>query len=169
MPMVKSCLIVIVVAASLAGCATLNENPDILLEEPYRRVEYVAAPTSSHTVVDVIQVVTKGFQANILNTIPLLYQKALAVAGDRPGVQISNIAITCYTKIELVPFPYRECRTVRRSVAVPTTTCSGGPCTTTYTMQTQSIQECDIVYRLEEVEVKYQRATAELLMRIKEN
>lgn len=148
----------------LSGCSSLNENPDILLGESYRDIKYIAEPDKSHKVLNVIQVTTRGIQANILNTIPQLYKKALESSVNKKQVQISNITISSFTNRENFQVPYQDCRSVPRTVSVPTTSCYGGSCQTSYSTQTQYDQQCTTRYRTEMRDVLYQKATADLLI-----
>ena len=147
----------------ISGCVSVNKNPDILLEEPYRKVKYVAEPDNSHEILDVIQVTTRGLQANILNTIPQLYKKALDRSVNNRQVQIANISIVSFTKKENFQVPYQDCKSVTKTVPVQRTNCVGGSCTTTYSTQMQQVQVCTTRYRTEIRDVLYQKATADIL------
>ncbi len=155
-------LISIITFLVLVGCTPINNNPDILLEEPYSKVKYIADPDSTYRKVEFVQIETRGDQANILNTLPLLYKKALGYSKNSE-VLIGNISISSYTKLENVQVPYQECRSVYRMVSVPNRSCYNGNCTTSYSYQNQTFQECTTQYRTEERNVLYQVASADIL------
>lgn len=165
---VRHCLFIIISSIVLSGCTKINKNPDILLNEPYQRVKYIANPGISYRSLDVIQVTTSGLKANILNTIPLLYKKALDSSGNMQQTIIGNITISSFTKNENFQVSFQECISVPETKSVPKTTCNGGSCNTTYTTQTQYNQRCTTRYKTEIRDVLYQKATADILIPIKE-
>ncbi len=135
----------------ISGCtrvSTINKNPDILLQYPYNKVEYIAEPEKSHQIVEVIQVTTRGEQANILNSIPRLYEKALVRFFYKKQVQIGNINIILFTRREFFWVPYDDCEMVPD------------------TKQGSSgyYRKCTIRYRTEARDILYQKATTDLLI-----
>lgn len=143
-------LFLFMISAVISGCTrvnTINKNPNILLQYPYNKVEYIAEPEKSHQVIEVVQVTTRGEQANILNTIPKLYDKALGRFSYRKKVQIGNINIILFTRRELFWVPYDDCKLVHDT----------RPGASGY------YQKCTIHYRTEARDVLYQKATADLL------
>lgn len=159
------CLLVVIILTS--GCVTVNRDPDILLQEPYTRVTYVAEPSEHYKTVEVIQVETRGVRANIRSTIPLLYEKVLEYSGNRE-VDIGNISISSYTKLESVQVPYQDCGYVPRMVSVPRTSCYQGSCQTTYSTETRMERRCTTRYRTEMRNVLCQIASADVLTRNQE-
>ena len=147
----------------LSACSNSNKNPDILLTEPYRNVSYIAEPGPSYQAINSIQVTTGGINANILNTIPQLYKKALDLSASGSQVLLSNISITTFTKREMFQVPHQDCKSVPRTTSVPQTTCYSGSCTTTYRTQTNYVQQCTTRYTSEMRDVLYQKATADIL------
>ena len=108
-------LFLFMISAVISGCTsvnTINKNPNILLQYPYNKVEYIAEPEKSYQVIEVVQVTTRGEQANILNTIPKLYEKALGRFSYRKKVEIGNINIILFTRRELFWVPYDDCKLV---------------------------------------------------------
>lgn len=160
----KYSLFIVVFSIILSGCAIVNKNPDILLDESYQNVRYIADPDKSHQALDVVQVTTRGLQANILNTIPQLYKKALERSDIKKQVQIGNITISSFTKKENFQVSYQECVSNPRTESVPQTSCYSGTCSTRYTTQTRYVQECRTRYRTEIRNVLYQKATADILV-----
>ena len=149
-------------ALAIGSCTPVNSNPDILLKEPYSKVKYIADPDERYSIIEVVQVETRGTYANILNTIPQLYKKALKFS-EGSEVKISDIDISAYTKLEQVQVPYQDCRMVSRMVSVPMTSCINGSCSTTYSYQNQLVQECTTQYRTEVLNVLYQVASANII------
>ena len=148
----------------LTSCTSVNKNPDILLKEPYSKVKYIADPDETYKTIEVVQIETRGVHANIMNTLPLLYKKALDYSKNL-SVMIGSIEISSYTKLEDVQVPYQVCQSVSRMVSVPSTSCFNGSCTTSYSYQNQMVQECKTQYRTEARNVLYQVASAEIIDR----
>ena len=171
-------LLSISAAVLISGCASINTNPNILAQPPYNKVTY--SPKIKPGIVPrrSIEVTTVGLTANVLNTIPELYKKAIeeqtrGIASLDPkaprfnGVYISNIALASYTKREPFQVPYQDCKTEYYTETVGQQSCSSGyggayTCQTNYVPQTRSRQNCTTVYRTEIRDVLYQKATADL-------
>lgn len=159
----RSLLILLCMVGILfSGCITVNQDPEILLSEPYRRVEYIAAPGADHTLAEVIQVTTRGELANILNSIPRLYLKALEWSGQQPVI-LTNFRITTFTKLEEFEIPYQECRSLSGMISVPQTSCVGGSCSTLSAQRSLFNRYCWTEYRTEVREVTYQKAMADIV------
>jgi hypothetical protein len=155
-------LTVILIGILLTGCVAVNKDPDILLTDPYRRVTYIADPGDRYQQAEVIQVTTRGSRANILNSIPQLYLKALEWSGQQ-RVALGNFRITSFTRQEEFEIPYQECRSVPGMISVPQTSCVSGSCKTTYVQRTLFNRHCWTEYRTETREVLYQKVVAEIL------
>ncbi len=155
-----SCLLLI--SITISGCVSVNRDPDILLQDPYTKVNYIAEVTKQHKTVEVIQVQTRGLQANILNTIPALYKKVLEYS-ENQAVEISNLSISSFTKRENFDVPYQDCVYVPQTMSVPKTSCYQGSCQTTYSTQTKYIHQCTTRYRTVMRNVLYQIASADVL------
>ena len=162
--MIRCVYYLLLITIFISGCVSVNRDPDILLQEPYTKVNYVAEVTKDYKTVEIIQVQTRGLQANILNTIPALYKKVLEFSGNQ-AVDIGNLSISSYTKLENFQVPYQDCVSVPQSVTVPHTSCYQGNCQTTYSTQTQYVQQCTTRYRTELRNVLYQIASADILTR----
>ena len=154
----------LLISVIVSGCVSVNRDPDILLQEPYTRVNYIPEVTNDFKTVEVIQVQTRGSKANILNTLPTLYEKVLEYS-ENQAVDIGNLSISSFTRLEEFEVPYQDCVRVPQTVSVPYTSCGGGSCQTTYVKQTKLVQRCITRYRTEVRNVLYQIASAEVITR----
>ena len=145
-----------------SGCSSLNKNPDILLQPPYNRVKYISNPQPTREVANVVQVTTKGISANILNTIPQLYLKALETAA-RENIEISHLRINSYTKQEEVYTLVHDCFPSSDSDFIPQSPCAGQDCSMLSVPQVNSLTQCITNYRTDIQDVLYQEATADIL------
>jgi len=156
------------------GCSTGSRNPNILSKEPYNQVKYVPHVKKGMKKVRSISVTKRGGEANILSSIPALYERALkekarSTAADG-GLYLSGINVKNFTKREMFNVPYQTCKTVNRSERVPYQDCqyvSAGAygnrgsygttkCTTRYRTENRSKQECTTRYKQEMRNVLYQ-------------
>ena len=166
----------------MAGCA--HNNPNILSEEPYNQVRYTSHPGPVLKKVETLSVETKGYQANIRQTVPLLYKKALDYKGRMPAsakpnrddVFLSNIRTRVWTTKEPFQQSYQDCQTVYKTERVPHQNChyvsAGGygnsgsygknVCNTEYRMESRSDRVCTTKYRTVITTVLHQEATGDL-------
>ena len=130
----------------LSSCShyIANTSPNILANAPYNDVRYLKKQNAKIRKVDRVEVVTKGDEANILNTIPKLYEKALNLKNRSPSslnrknqVFISNFTFEVQSKLEDYQVPYQDCKTqyVYKNV-------TENQCKTEYQSVNQSHYEC---------------------------
>lgn len=133
---------------SLIGCASINHDPNILLQDPYNKIVY-SSNINSGQPKDVVELTLGENQANILNTIPGLYKKILErhSTPDNQLINISNLLINNYSETRKVSVPYQECTSQSQT---------GANGQTTYT------QKCKTVYRQETKYFLFQKVTAEV-------
>jgi hypothetical protein len=156
------------------GCAgmSVNKDPNILSQAPYDQVKYVARLDDTFEEVAVVQVTTRGMEANLLNTIPQLYKRALDEHGtDERTRFLTGIEVSAFTQREPFQVPYQDCKTEFYTENVPYQSCNSGygtmprTCTTQYRMEQRSRQKCETRYRTEIRNVLYQKAMARVLRR----
>jgi len=114
------------------GCASINHDPNILLSEPYHHIQFSSEYATNKKPKDVIEVTLNGEQANILNTVPALYDKLVERYGDKEKILISNISFTNFTERVVVRESYQECKSVAQSG---------------YNGQTTYTQKCETKFR----------------------
>lgn len=161
-------LLALSVGASLAGCATVNSNPNILSEPPYTQITFVAEPDATYLELDTVEVTTRGNQANLLNTIPTLYRKALeSDKHEQNALYLSNIQISSYTKKELFSVPYEECHTQHYTESELVQNCTGVGAEQQCSFDTRSVPKtrevCTTIHQTEIRHVLYQQAKATIL------
>lgn len=145
-------LFIFIFSAMISGCTSINEineDPNILLQAPYNRINYIAEPKKSYKVIDVVEVTTQGNRANVLNTVPKLYRKVLERFPYGERVWISNIGITSFSRREFFWVPYDDCKLVRKN---------SDPEKSDYQ------RDCITRYRTEVRDILYQKATADVLI-----
>lgn len=156
-------------AILIGACTTVNMDPNILATEPYSKVVYV--PNSSaqgYETIDTVEVTTRGEQANILNTIPKLYERVLAESKEKSiPPYLGNIRFSSFTKKESYQVSYEDCHTETKYETQSDYTCTGfgtdQQCSTNYTNAPVSEQVCETKYRTEERIVLYQKAQGDIL------
>lgn len=133
---------------NLIGCASINHDPNILLQDPYNKITYTSN-TNNIQPKDIVELTLGENQANILNTIPGLYNKILERHSTPNGqtVNISNLFINNYSEARKVAVPYQECTSQSQT---------GANGQITYT------QKCKTVYREETQHFLFQKVTAEV-------
>lgn len=133
---------------SLIGCASINHDSNILLQDPYNKIAY-SSNIDNGEPKDIVELTLSSSQANILNTIPSLYNKVLErhSTTDNQIINITNLLINNYSESKNVTVSYQEC------VSEPKMGLNG---------QTTYSQKCSTKYRNEIQHTLFQKVTAEV-------
>lgn len=162
---------------AVTACVVPNRDPNILGMPPFNQVSYRSRPEPGWQRVDRVTVTLRGEEANILNTIPALYERALSVAraagvAQGESIYITGITLDAFTRRELFTVPYQECKTVYevrsvteqecRMVQGYGTTGSSYQCRPVPKTKTVPTQKCETRYRQELRDVLYETATGDV-------